>query len=221
MEKTFKEITKELGVEITAFDVPYERIKQNLPLDLNNCKSKSTILEHITKGKNKKKIEEKFSTAELQEKLSMIIPTLEKNSDSRLKYLLKWNGPFCKIVVEKKHKHLLKKAKGVYCFYNKKTLEPLYFGKAGKSYKRFMDYFSITPGNCMYNGQGTSVRINNLINKFLNDGNSIGLAIIPMINSSKTDIENREERLIYKFRDNDQCINSIYKRSLYLTLPTP
>jgi hypothetical protein len=212
MKKTFKEITKDLGVDITAFDIPYERIEQNLRLDLNNCKSKSTILEHITKGKKKpskevEKISSIFSTSELQEKLSIILPALEKNSDSRLKYLLKWNGPFCKIVVEKKHKHLLKKAKGVYCFYNKKTLEPLYFGKAGKSYKRFMDYFSITPGNCMYNGQGTSVRINNLINKFLNDGNSIGLAIIPMINSSKTDIENREERLIYKFRDNDPFWN--------------
>ena len=49
----FKEISKDLGVKITTFDIPYERIKQNIRLDLNNCKSKSTILEHITEGKNK------------------------------------------------------------------------------------------------------------------------------------------------------------------------
>jgi len=66
-----------------------------------------------------------------------------------------------------------------------------------------MDYFSITPGNCMYNGQGTSVRINNLINKFINDGNLIGLAILPMINSSNTDIKKEEEKLINEFRDNN------------------
>jgi len=49
MNKFFREITKELGVNITAFDVPYERIEQNLSLDLKKCRSKSTILEHITK----------------------------------------------------------------------------------------------------------------------------------------------------------------------------
>ena len=140
---------------------------------------------------------------ELQEKLSIILPYLEKTSDYRLQYLLKSNGLFCKIVVKKEYKHILKNAKGVYCFYDKNTLEPLYFGKAGKSYKRFMDYFSITPGNCMYNGQGTSVRINNLINKFINDGNLIGLAILPMINSSNADIKKEEERLIYEFRNNN------------------
>jgi len=81
MKKIFKEITKDLGVEIAAFDVPYERIEPNLRLDLNNCKSKSSILEHITKGKNKKNkknIEENFSTAELQEKLSIILPVLSR-----------------------------------------------------------------------------------------------------------------------------------------------
>ena len=206
LKATLREITKELKLDIKAFDVPYDRIEPNLRLDLNNCRSKSSILEHIAKlknKKNKKNIEENFSTVELQEKLSIILPYLEKTSDYRLQYLLKSNGLFCKIVVKKEYKHILKKAKGVYCFYDKNTLEPLYFGKAGKSYMRFMDYFSITPGNCMYNGQGTSVRINNLINKFINDGNLIGLAILPMINSSNADIKKEEERLIYEFRNNN------------------
>ena len=206
LKATLREITKDLKLDIKAFDVPYERIEPNLLLDLNNCRSKSSILEHIAKlknKKNKKNIEENFSTVELNKKLSVILPYLEKTSDYRLQYLLKSNGLFCKIVVKKEYKHILKNAKGVYCFYDKNTLEPLYFGKAGKSYKRFMDYFSITPGNCMYNGQGTSVRINNLINKFINDENLIGLAILPMINSSNTDIKKEEERLINEFRDNN------------------
>ena len=205
MKKTFKEITKDLGVKITAFNIPYERIETDLRLDLNKYKSKSSILQHITKVGNKKQkenIEEEFSTLELHEKLNVILPALEKNRDPRLKYLLKWNGPFCKIIVEKTHKRLIKKAKGVYCFYNKKTFEPLYFGKAAKSYTRFMDYFSITTAKCMYNGQGTSVRINNLINKFVKEGNSIGLALIPMINKSEVDIKKEETKLIYKFREN-------------------
>ena len=171
MNKFFRGITKELGVNITAFDVPYERIEQNLSLDLKKCRSKSTILEHITKVERqfphlkKKQLKEKFSNEELRKKLSIILPDLEKNCDSRLKHLLKSNGPFCKIVVKKTHKHHLKKAKGVYFFYNKKTLEPLYIGVAKGSYTRLMSYFSITPSNCMYNGQGTTVRINILINE--------------------------------------------------------
>ena len=208
MKKMFKEISKDLGVKITTFDIPYERIKQNIRLDLNNCKSKSTILEHITEGKNKppKKIEKQilkeFKKEELQQKLSDILPILDINNDPRLKYLLKDGiGPYCKIVVAKKHKQYLNKSKGVYCFYNKKTFKPLYFGTAGTSYKRLMQYFSITPGNCMFNGQGTSVRINKIINNFLNDGMSIGIAIIPMINSLRVDIRKEEEELIYKFRN--------------------
>jgi hypothetical protein len=59
----------------------------------------------------------------------------------------------------------------------------------------------------MYNGQGTTVRINILINEFLNHGNSIGLAIIPMSISSRTEISQEETRLIDKFRDNEPFWN--------------
>jgi len=182
-----------------------------LRLDLNNCRSKSSILEHIAKlknKKNKKNIEENFSTVELNEKLSIILPYLEKNSDSRLNLLLKFQGPFCKVEILKTHKHLLRKEKGIYLFYNKKTFEPLYVGLTTTlGYKRFMSYFSITTGNCMYNGQVTTVRVNYCINEFLNQGNSIGLAIIPMSNSSKEDIYKEERRLITKFIDNKSFWN--------------
>ena len=211
LKATLREITKELKLDIKAFDVPYERIEPNLLLDLNNCRSKSSILEHIAKlknKKNKKNIEENFSTVELNEKLSIILPYLEKNSDSRLNLLLKFQGPFCKVEILKTYKHLLRKEKGIYLFYNKKTLEPLYVGLTTTlGYKRFMSYFSITTGNCMYNGQGTTVRVNHCINEFLNQGNSIGLAIIPMSNSSKEDIYKEERRLITKFIDNKSFWN--------------
>ena len=211
LKATLREITKELKLDIKAFDVPYERIEPNLRLDLNNCRSKSSILEHIAKlknKKNKKNIEENFSTVELNEKLSIILPYLEKNSDSRLNLLLKFQGPFCKVEILKTYKHLLRKEKGIYLFYNKKTLEPLYVGLTTTlGYKRFMSYFSITTGNCMYNGQGTTVRVNHCINEFLNQGNSIGLAIIPMSNSSKEDIYKEERRLITKFIDNKSFWN--------------
>tara|TARA_B110000459_G_C16477997_1_gene432878 strand:+ start:158 stop:811 length:654 start_codon:yes stop_codon:yes gene_type:complete len=211
LKATLREITKDLKLDIKAFDVPYERIEPNLRLDLNNCRSKSSILEHIAKlknKKNKKNIEENFSTVELNEKLSIILPYLEKNSDSRLNLLLKFQGPFCKVEILKTHKHLLRKEKGIYLFYNKKTLEPLYVGLTTTlGYKRFMSYFSITTGNCMYNGQGTTVRVNHCINEFLNQGNSIGLAIIPMSNSSKEDIYKEERRLITKFIDNKSFWN--------------
>ena len=211
LKATLREITKELKLDIKAFDVPYERIEPNLRLDLNNCRSKSSILEHISKlknKKNKKNIEENFSTVELNEKLSIILPYLEKNSDSRLNLLLKFQGPFCKVEILKTYKHLLRKEKGIYLFYNKKTFEPLYVGLTTTiGYKRFMSYFSITTGNCMYNGQGTTVRVNYCINEFLNQGNSIGLAIIPMSNSSKEDIYKEERRLITKFIDNKSFWN--------------
>ena len=211
LKATLREITKDLKLDIKAFDVPYERIEPNLRLDLNNCRSKSSILEHIAKlknKKNKKNIEENFSTVELNEKLSIILPYLEKNSDSRLNLLLKFQGPFCKVEILKTYKHLLRKEKGIYLFYNKKTLEPLYVGLTTTlGYKRFMSYFSITTGNCMYNGQGTTVRVNYCINEFLNQGNSIGLAIIPMSNSSKEDIYKEERRLITKFIDNKSFWN--------------
>ena len=211
LKATLREITKELKLDIKAFDVPYERIEPNLRLDLNNCRSKSSILEHIAKlknKKNKKNIEENFSTVELNEKLSIILPYLEKNSDSRLNLLLKFQGPFCKVEILKTHKHLLRKEKGIYLFYNKKTFEPLYVGLTTTlGYKRFMSYFSITTGNCMYNGQVTTVRVNYCINEFLNQGNSIGLAIIPMSNSSKEDIYKEERRLITKFIDNKSFWN--------------
>jgi hypothetical protein len=211
LKATLREITKELKLDVKAFDVPYERIEPNLRLDFNNCRSKSSILEHIAKlknKKNKKNIEENFSTVELNEKLSIILPYLEKNSDSRLNLLLKFQGPFCKVEILKTHKHLLRKEKGIYLFYNKKTLEPLYVGLTTTlGYKRFMSYFSITTGNCMYNGQGTTVRVNYCINEFLNQGNSIGLAIIPMSNSSKEDIYKEERRLITKFFDNKSFWN--------------
>jgi hypothetical protein len=211
LKATLREITKDLKLDIKAFDVPYERIEPNLRLDLNNCRSKSSILEHIAKlknKKNKKNIEENFSTVELNEKLSIILPYLEKNSDSRLNLLLKFQGPFCKVEILKTHKHLLRKEKGIYLFYNKKTFEPLYVGLTTTlGYKRFMSYFSITTGNCMYNGQGTTVRVNYCINEFLNQGNSIGLAIIPMSNSSKEDIYKEERRLITKFIDNKSFWN--------------
>ena len=211
LKATLREITKELKLDIKAFDVPYERIELNLRLDLNNCRSKSSILEHISKlknKKNKKNIEENFSTVELNEKLSIILPYLEKNSDSRLNLLLKFQGPFCKVEILKTYKHLLRKEKGIYLFYNKKTFEPLYVGLTTTiGYKRFMSYFSITTGNCMYNGQGTTVRVNYCINEFLNQGNSIGLAIIPMSNSSKEDIYKEERRLITKFIDNKSFWN--------------
>ena len=211
LKATLREITKELKLDIKAFDVPYERIELNLRLDLNNCRSKSSILEHISKlknKKNKKNIEENFSTVELNEKLSIILPYLEKNSDSRLNLLLKFQGPFCKVEILKTYKHLLRKEKGIYLFYNKKTFEPLYVGLTTTiGYKRFMSYFSITTGNCMYNGQGTTVRVNYCINEFLNQGNSIGLAIIPMSNSSKEDIYKEERRLIKKFIDNESFWN--------------
>jgi hypothetical protein len=211
LKATLREITKDLKLDIKAFDVPYERIEPNLRLDLNNCRSKSSILEHIAKlknKKNKKNIEENFSTVELNEKLSIILPYLEKNSDSRLNLLLKFQGPFCKVEILKTHKHLLRKEKGIYLFYNKKTFEPLYVGLTTTlGYKRFMSYFSITTGNCMYNGQGTTVRVNHCINEFLNQGNSIGLAIIPMSNSSKEDIYKEERRLITKFIDNKSFWN--------------
>ena len=211
LKATLREITKELKLDIKAFDVPYERIEPNLRLDLNNCRSKSSILEHIAKlknKKNKKNIEENFSTVELNEKLSIILPYLEKNSDSRLNLLLKFQGPFCKVEILKTYKHLLRKEKGIYLFYNKKTFEPLYVGLTTTlGYKRFMSYFSITTGNCMYNGQGTTVRVNHCINEFLNQGNSIGLAIIPMSNSSKEDIYKEERRLITKFIDNKSFWN--------------
>lgn len=211
LKATLREITKDLKLDIKAFDVPYERIETNLPLDLNNCRSKSSVLEHIAKLKNKKiekNIEENFSTVELNEKLSIILPYLEKNSDPRLNLLLKFQGPFCKVEILKTHKHLLRKEKGIYLFYNKKTFEPLYVGLTTTlGYKRFMSYFSITTGNCMYNGQGTTVRVNYCINEFLNQGNSIGLAIIPMSNSSKEDIYQEERRLITKFIDNKSFWN--------------
>ena len=211
LKATLREITKELKLDIKAFDIPYERIELNLRLDLNNCRSKSSILEHISKlknKKNKKNIEENFSTVELNEKLSIILPYLEKNSDSRLNLLLKFQGPFCKVEILKTYKHLLRKEKGIYLFYNKKTFEPLYVGLTTTiGYKRFMSYFSITTGNCMYNGQGTTVRVNYCINEFLNQGNSIGLAIIPMSNSSKEDIYKEERRLITKFIDNKSFWN--------------
>ena len=122
--------------------------------------------------------------------------------------MLKFQGPFCKVEILKTHKHLLRKEKGIYLFYNKKTFEPLYVGLTTTlGYKRFMSYFSITTGNCMYNGQGTTVRVNYCINEFLNQGNSIGLAIIPMSNSSKEDIYKEERRLITKFIDNKSFWN--------------
>ena len=211
LKATLREITKDLKLDIKAFDVPYERIETNLPLDLNNCRSKSSVLEHVAKlknKKNKKNIEENFSTVELNEKLSIILPCLEKNSDPRLNLLLKFQGPFCKVEILKRHKHLLRKEKGIYLFYNKKTFEPLYVGLTTTlGYKRFMSYFSITTGNCMYNGQGTTVRVNYCINEYLNQGNSIGLAIIPMSNSSKEDIYKEERRLITKFIDNKSFWN--------------
>ena len=45
------------------------------------------------------------------------------------------------------------------------------------------------------------------INEFLNQGYSIGLAIIPMSNSSKEDIYKEERRLITKFIDNKSFWN--------------
>ena len=54
LKATLREITKDLKLDIKAFDVPYERIETNLPLDLNNCRSKSSVFEHIAKLKNKK-----------------------------------------------------------------------------------------------------------------------------------------------------------------------
>ena len=211
LKATLREITKELKLDIKAFDIPYERIEPNLLLDLNRYNSKSTISEHISKvdwnHPKKKEIEKQFAK-ELQEKLCVILPYLEKNSDSRLNLLLKFQGPFCKVEILKTYKHLLRKEKGIYLFYNKKTLEPLYIGLTTTlGYKRFMSYFSITTGNCMYNGQGTTVRVNHCINEFLNQGNSIGLAIIPMSNSSKEDIYKEERRLITKFIDNKSFWN--------------
>ena len=49
LKATLREITKELKLDIKAFDIPYERIEPNLLLDLNRYNSKSTISEHISK----------------------------------------------------------------------------------------------------------------------------------------------------------------------------
>lgn len=68
---------------------------------------KVSIIKGITK---KKEIEKQFAR-ELQEKLRVILPYLEKNSDSRLNLLLKFQGPFCKVEILKTHKHLLRKVK--------------------------------------------------------------------------------------------------------------
>ena len=144
----------------------------------------------------------------MQQLLCNILPYLAHNNDLRIKYLLsKGRGPFCKILVSQTHKRLIKKSKGVYCFYDKNTFLPLYFGRASKSYNRFIDYFSITTGNCMFNGQATSVRINSLINEFIIEGNSLGLAVLPMSDSKSLNIHNEEKRLISKFKDSHSLWN--------------
>ena len=40
LKATLREITKELKLDIKAFDVPYERIEPNLLLDLNRYNSR-------------------------------------------------------------------------------------------------------------------------------------------------------------------------------------
>jgi hypothetical protein len=212
LREVSQELFSKIEIEYPIYNIPIESIKLNVYLNFKNNNSKTTLNQKMTKYGTKKLnaiISEKFNNKEIESTYIDLIRILDLKNDPRFIFLVKptGKGPYCIINIESGFKKILSSTSGVYFFYDIKTLDPLYFGEAKTSFNRLKNYLKITPGKIQISGQGTSVRINSIINEYISSGNQIGIGIIPLKNKYKSEISNVERFLIRKFTSNEPFWN--------------